>query len=84
MDREGQDAFDLLDEIENKLKIKVRPLSWPIGIGVTFKGVYNMHKGHLNSAALQTDQFGLTNMDLPLGLTTGSLWRTSAPGSAGR
>ena len=48
MDREGQDAFDLLDEIENKLKIKVRPLSWPIGIGETFKGVYNMHKGHLN------------------------------------
>jgi len=48
MDREGQDAFDLLDELEEKLSIKVKPLSWPIGIGETFKGVYNMHRNHLN------------------------------------
>ena len=48
MDREGRDAFDLLDELEDKLSIKVRPLSWPIGIGETFKGVYNMHRGNLN------------------------------------
>ena len=48
MDREGQDAFDLLDEIESKLKIKVHPMSWPIGIGATFKGVYHMQKDELN------------------------------------
>ena len=48
MDREGQDSFDLLDEIESKLKIKVRPMSWPIGIGATFKGVYHMQKDELN------------------------------------
>ena len=48
MDREGLDAFDLLDEIEEKLGIKVRPLSWPIGIGSTFKGVYNLHRKNLN------------------------------------
>ncbi len=48
MDREGRDAFDLLDELEEKLDIKVRPLSWPIGIGETFKGVYNMHRHNLN------------------------------------
>jgi peptide chain release factor 3 len=48
MDREGRDPFDLLDEIEDILKIKVRPLSWPIGIGATFKGVYNMFEKHLN------------------------------------
>jgi peptide chain release factor 3 len=48
MDREGQDAFDLLDEIEEKLNIRVRPLSWPIGIGATFKGVYNMYHKNLN------------------------------------
>ena len=48
MDREGQDPFDLLDEIEATLNIKVRPLSWPIGIGSTFKGVYNMYENHLN------------------------------------
>jgi peptide chain release factor 3 len=48
MDREGRDAFDLLDEIEKELKIKVRPLSWPIGIGKSFKGVYNLYEKKLN------------------------------------
>ncbi len=48
MDREGKDAFDLLDEIETTLDIKVRPLSWPIGIGSSFQGVYNMYDKHLN------------------------------------
>jgi peptide chain release factor 3 len=42
LDREGQDPFALLDEIENKLSIKVRPLSWPIGMGKSFKGVYSL------------------------------------------
>jgi peptide chain release factor 3 len=37
MDREGQNAFDLLDEIEKELKIRVRPLTWPIGIGKSLK-----------------------------------------------
>ncbi|KGN89359.1 peptide chain release factor 3 [Porphyromonas crevioricanis] len=48
LDREGQDAFDLLDELEEELQIAVRPLSWPIGIGKTFKGVYNMYRSELN------------------------------------
>jgi peptide chain release factor 3 len=48
MDLEGQDPFDLLDELEEKLEIKVRPLSWPIGIGSSFKGVYNLFQGGLN------------------------------------
>lgn len=48
MDREGQDPFDLLDEVEKKLSIKVRPLSWPIGIGERFKGVYNLYEKRLN------------------------------------
>lgn len=47
MDRDGRDAFDLLDELENKLQIKTRPLSWPIGIGPTFKGVYNIYNNRL-------------------------------------
>lgn len=48
MDREGRDAFDLLDELEEKLNIRVRPLSWPIGIGATFKGVYNIYEKNLD------------------------------------
>lgn len=42
MDREGQNPFDLLDEIEEKLSIHTRPLSWPISGGKTFQGVYNL------------------------------------------
>lgn len=48
MDREGKDAFTLLDELEDKLDIKVRPLTWPIGMGDRFKGVYNLENEHLN------------------------------------
>src|ERR1700740_966086 len=48
MDREGQNPFDLLEEIEKELKIKVRPLTWPIGIGKSFKGVYNLTEKSLN------------------------------------
>jgi len=48
MDREGRDPFDLLDELEEKLNIKVRPLSWPISIGQSFKGVYNLYEKSLN------------------------------------
>jgi peptide chain release factor 3 len=47
LDREGQDPFDLLDEIEAKLKIKVHPLSWPISMGKTFKGVYSLYEKSL-------------------------------------
>ena len=42
LDREGKDAFDLLDEIEQKLDLKVTPLSLPIGMGYDFKGIFNI------------------------------------------
>jgi peptide chain release factor 3 len=48
MDREGRDPFDLLDELEEELQIHVRPLSWPIGQGARFKGVYNIYEQQLN------------------------------------
>ncbi|MEA3317366.1 MAG: peptide chain release factor 3, partial [Bacteroidota bacterium] len=48
LDRIGKDPFELLDEIEEELKIKVRPLSWPISNGPTFKGVYNIYEEKLN------------------------------------
>lgn len=48
MDRDGLEAFDLLDELEDKLNIKVRPLTWPIGMGDRFKGVYNIYNQELN------------------------------------
>jgi len=48
LDREGLDGFDLLDEIEQKLGLNVCPLSWPIGMGQRFQGVYNLYEKHLN------------------------------------
>ena len=42
LDREGKDAFDLLDEVESKLNLSVTPLSFPIGMGYDFKGIYNI------------------------------------------
>lgn len=47
LDREGKDGFDLLDEIEQKLKLKVTPLSWPVGMGQLFKGVYSVYEKNL-------------------------------------
>ncbi|HMX83196.1 MAG TPA: peptide chain release factor 3 [Saprospiraceae bacterium] len=48
LDREGLDGFDLLDEIETKLGLKVVPMSWPIGMGGRFKGVYNLYEKKVN------------------------------------
>ncbi len=48
LDRDGKEPFDILDELESKLSIKVRPLTWPIGMGDQFKGVYNIYNNELN------------------------------------
>jgi len=48
LDREGKDAFDLLDEVEQKLGLRVTPLSFPIGMGYDFKGIYNIWGKKLN------------------------------------
>ena len=48
LDREGKDAFDLLDEVEQKLGLTVTPLSFPIGMGYDFKGIYNIWGKKLN------------------------------------
>ena len=48
LDREGKDAFDLLDEVEQKLGLSVSPLSFPIGMGYDFKGIYNIYEKNIN------------------------------------
>jgi len=66
LDREGRDPFELLDEIEEKLAIKVRPLSWPISMGKTFKGVYSLYGKslHLFTASKQTVEEGIEVTDI--------------------
>ncbi len=52
LDREGREPIELMDEVENVLKIKCAPMTWPIGMGKRFKGVYHLYKDeiHLFSA----------------------------------
>jgi len=47
LDREGKDPVELLDEIERELAVEVRPVSWPVGQGKLFRGVYNLVDGKL-------------------------------------
>lgn len=47
LDREGKDAFDLLDEVEQKLGLTVCPLSLPIGMGTDFQGIYNIWENNI-------------------------------------
>ena len=48
MDRLGKDPWELMDELEQELQIGVRPLSFPIGQGDSFKGVYNLFENNLS------------------------------------
>lgn len=48
LDREGKDAFDLMDEVEKKLGLVVTPLSFPIGMGYDFQGIYNIWEKNIN------------------------------------
>ena len=47
MDREGQYPLNLLADVEEKLQIECAPMSWPIGMGKRFKGVYNLYRKEL-------------------------------------
>ncbi len=48
LDRDGLSPIELMDDIENKLQIECTPLSWPIGMGKLFKGVYNIYRKELH------------------------------------
>jgi len=52
MDREGKDPFDLLDELESKLGLGVRPITWPVNGGRDFKGVYHLLEKKMNFFAV--------------------------------
>ncbi|WP_096199006.1 peptide chain release factor 3 [Bacillus sp. FJAT-45350] len=47
LDRQGRDPFDLLEEQENLLGIRSYPMNWPIGMGLSFSGVYDRHRKKL-------------------------------------
>jgi peptide chain release factor 3 len=68
LDRDGKNPFDLLDEIESELHIKLHPLSWPIDMGRDFKGVYNLYDKslllfHPNQKATEDDYLRLEDLN---------------------
>ncbi|HET7083663.1 MAG TPA: peptide chain release factor 3 [Rhizomicrobium sp.] len=46
MDREARDPFELLDEISDQLQIETAPMMWPAGMGLNFKGVFDLKDGN--------------------------------------
>ena len=49
MDRDANDTFELLDDIEKELGIATCPINWPIGSGKNFKGVYDRATGKVTT-----------------------------------
>ncbi|MCM8732212.1 peptide chain release factor 3 [Hephaestia sp. GCM10023244] len=47
VDREGRPPFELLDEIADVLALDVAPMSWPVGMGGTFEGVYDIARNRI-------------------------------------
>ena len=85
LDREGKDAFDLLDEVEQKLGLRVTPMSFPIGMGYDFKGIYNIWEKKLNlfsgdnktsiSEGVQFDDLSNPQLDKVIGKTAADTLR---------
>lgn len=48
LDREGREPIELMDEVEGVLKIQCAPMTWPIGMGKRFKGVYHLYKDEIH------------------------------------
>ncbi len=68
LDRDSKEPLDLLDEVESVLKIQCAPVTWPIGSGKQFKGIYNLndHRTRLYQPAEGQNEYidGLQNDEL--------------------
>jgi peptide chain release factor 3 len=62
-DRDAMDPFELIDNIEKKLSIQCAPMTWPIGDGVDFKGVYDFRTKKIRSFGDKKDPFNPTIID---------------------
>ncbi|UYY60317.1 peptide chain release factor 3 [Sphingomonas sp. S2-65] len=47
VDREGREVFDILDEVANLLQLDVTPMTWPVGMGGTFEGIFDLATNRL-------------------------------------
>ena len=64
MDRETREPIELLDEIENVLNIQCAPLTWPIGMGKSFKGIYHLLDDKIYLYGSDDTVEGLANAEL--------------------
>jgi peptide chain release factor 3 len=65
VDREGQNPFELLDEIANTLALDICPMVWPIGTGGLFRGCFDIRHDRLVSAVKPGDKRGEQKFDIP-------------------
>ena len=71
VDREGREPFSLLDEVADKLALDVAPMVWPVGMGGTFEGLYDLAHDRLlrpaqdATGAYEGDATQLTGLDDP-------------------
>ncbi|PTQ09955.1 peptide chain release factor 3 [Sphingomonas oleivorans] len=69
VDREGREPFALLDEIADALALDVAPMSWPVGMGGTFEGIYDLARDRLHrpaadaTGAFEGDSVQLSGLD---------------------
>jgi peptide chain release factor 3 len=71
VDREGRPPFALLDEVADILALDVAPMSWPVGMGGTFEGIYDLMKNQLHrpaataTGAFEGDSAPVSGLDDP-------------------
>jgi len=70
LDREGREPIDLLDEVETVLGIQCAPVTWPIGMGSRFKGIYHLHHDTIylfqpGKGAIRQEALAIKGLDNP-------------------
>lgn len=71
VDREGKEPFELLDEIADVLALDVAPMTWPVGMGGTFEGIYDLEQNELrlpaktDSGHYEGDKVSFSGLDDP-------------------
>ncbi|HEX2255543.1 MAG TPA: peptide chain release factor 3, partial [Afifellaceae bacterium] len=74
VDREGRDPLELMDEIADALALDVTPMSWPIGMGATFKGVVELDGGTMVLPDGSPGTLRLRNGTMPSDVADDPVW----------
>ncbi|MEL6372516.1 MAG: peptide chain release factor 3 [Pseudomonadota bacterium] len=64
VDREGRDGFELLDEIHDSLQLEIAPMVWPVGMGSTFHGLWDLRSNEFLTASTGANQAGVCDTRL--------------------